>query len=274
MIRINSGQPNDDSEAKKNKSTWQTERRRQVLHNEPETAHKYRATEPALKEDTKFSSILEYAKPQKLKQSGKDSNEEHRDEDRKDSNNRARETEASDNAGGGDRIERRHSSTGGQFGGAGNGFGGSGVNETINLSENFAARSILHIADLERMLSVVRSQRVPGGKREIYLELKRSVLKGLKVKISTDEAAQVQIEFFAADEKTRSQVENHTEDLANILRGRGVNLRSLRTTLDLNNQSDSDSSEGITEISNLEEMTPQSEANNLKSDNTFELSKD
>lgn len=270
MIKINSGQPNDDSEAKKNKSDWRSERRRrQILHNEPDAAIKYRATEPAIKEDTKFSSILEYAKPQKLKQSGKESNEERRDDDQKDSNNRAREAEAADNAATGERIERHHSSNGGQFGGAGSGFGGSGVNETINLSENFAARSIMHIADLERMLSVVRNQRVSGGKREVYLELRRSVLKGLKVKISTDEAAQVQIEFFAADEKSRSQIENHTEELANILRGRGVNLRSLRTTLDFNERHDSPSPD-IDNVSLLSEKTiNEDKIKNSDGDNTF-----
>jgi len=64
------------------------------------------------------------------------------------------------------------------------------------------------------------------------LQLKRSVLEGLQVKILTDPAARVQIEFLAANEKVRSQIESHSQELAEILRGRGINLGMLKTTVE------------------------------------------
>ncbi len=232
-MKINPSHPSDDSEAKKNnKPNWQSEKRRRVLSGEADAAVKYRQAESPLKEEMKFASILESAaKPQKLKQTGEDSSQERRDDDKKDKKQAVREGDSSDNPTGNDRIERHNSSSGGGFGGS-SGFGeGGNINQTINLSENFAARSILHIADLERMISAIRTQTGLGGKREIHLELKRSVMEGLKVKITTDPAAQVQVEFLAANEKVRSQIEDHSEELAGILRGRGINLQSLRTTL-------------------------------------------
>lgn len=272
-MKINLSHPNDESEAKKNnKPNWQSEKRRQVLGGETDAAVKYRLTESPLKEETKFVSILESAaKPQKLKQTGEDSSREQSDDDNKDKKQAVSESDSSENRSGNDRIERHNSSSGGGFGGSG-GFGESNVNQTINLSENFAARSILHIADLERMISAVRTQTALGGKREIHLELKRSVLEGLKVKITTDPAAQVQIEFLAASEKVRSQIENHSEELSSILRGRGINLQSLRTTLDFNRQSDSPVPNDAAKIlPDSKKEVSQNETDDLDNNNTFEI---
>lgn len=262
-MKINPSHHNDESEAKKNnKPNWQTERRRRELSGEADAATKYRQTESPLTEETKFVSILEsVAKPQKLKQTGEDADEgDRRDDDKKDQKQSVKEDNSTENTTGENRIERQNSSFGGQFGGGG--FGEGSVGQTINLSENFAARSILHIADLERMISAVRTQTALGGKREIQLELKRSVLEGLKVKITTDPAAQVQIEFLAASEKVRSQIENNSEELASILRGRGINLQSLRTTLDFNEQANLLSNNAINVFNSRETE----DSNN---DNTF-----
>ncbi len=272
-MKINPSHLNDESEAKKNnKPNWQSERRRRVLSGEADAAVKYRLTESPLKEETKFVNILESAaKPQKPKQTGEDSSQERRDDDKKDKKQAVREGDSSDNAPGNDRIERHNSSSGG-FGGSSGGFGEGNVNQTINLSENFAARSILHIADLERMISAIRTQTKIGGKREIHLELKRSVLEGLKVKITTDTAAQVQIEFLAANEKVRSQIEDHSEELANILRGRGINLQSLRTTLDFDGQDNSSSlNDEAKVLLDSKEAVNQNETGDSVSDNTFEV---
>jgi len=273
-MKINPSQPNDDSEAKKsNKPSWQSERRRRVLSGEADAATKYRQTESPLKEELKFINILESAaKPQKPKQAREDSSQERRDDDKKDRKQAVREGDKSENLSGNDRIERHNSSSGGGFSGSSSGFGeGGNIGQTINLSENFAARSILHIADLERMISAIRTQTGLGGKREIYLELKRSVLEGLKVKITTDPAAQVQIEFLAANEKVRSQIENHSEELAGILRGRGINLQSLRTTLDFNEQDNSSSPNDEAKVFfDSKEAVNQNETDNSVNDNTFE----
>jgi len=273
-MKINPSHPNDESEAKKNnKPNWQSERRRRMLSGETDAAVKYRLAESPIKEEMKFVNILDTAaKPQKLKQTGEDSSQERRDDDKKDKKQAVREGDSSDNRSGNDRIERHNSSSGGGFGGSSSGgFGEGNVNQTINLSENFAARSILHIADLERMISAIRTQTGLGGKREIYLELKRSVMEGLKVKITTDPAAQVQIEFLAANEKVRSQIENHSEELTSILRGRGINLQSLRTTLDFNEQDNSPSPNDEAKVFlDSKEAVNQNEMDNSVNDNTFE----
>lgn len=234
---------NDDSDSKKNdKPNWHNERRRHhVNSDDADAAVKYRQNDAPIKEETKFMSLLESAaKPQKLKQNSEDAGQEQESDDSKENGRTTREgDQREENSTGVERVERNVFS-GGFGGGGGNsgGFGESGVGQMLQLSENFAARSILHIADIERIISVIRKQTALGGKREIELELKRSVLEGLKIKITTDPAAQVGIEFLAANEKIRSKIEQHSAELAEILRGRGINLQSLRTTLDYESQTD------------------------------------
>jgi Flagellar hook-length control protein FliK len=231
-MKINASYWKDNADDKKDsRADWIADARRNAVRNESDAALKHKQTEPLPKEETKFIGILESAaKPQKTKRTPEDTGEQRRDDDKKDKKTLAREKDSSETRSGNDRIERNQTSYGGQFGGSG-GFGGGDISQTIHLSENFAARSILHIADLERMISAIRSQSKPGGKREILLKLNRSVLEGLQVKITSGDAAQVQIEFLAANEKIRSQIENHSEELAEILRGRGVNLQSLRAAI-------------------------------------------
>lgn len=239
-MKINPSYSGDDSEAKKNKPTWQDERRRRAITGD-DVDTKFRLTESPVKESTKFVSILESAaKPQKPNQAKEDSTHERQDDNKDKKHVLGDGDSSSDGVPDHDRIERNNSSFSGHFG-ASSGFGeGSGVNQTVNLSENFAARSILHIADLERMISVIRTQTAVGQKREVYLELKRSVMDGLRVKITTDPSAQVQITFLAANEKVRSQIQDHSEELAEILRGRGINLSLLTTAIDPYAQTDPD----------------------------------
>lgn len=136
---------------------------------------------------------------------------------------RERETERrqdDDNAGG-------ETSSGGQMSQR-----GSAVRETATtLGETTGARAILHIADLERILATVRTQTTLGGRREVTLELQRSVLEGLRIKISTDDAGRVTAEFVAATERVRAQLDARSADLADLLRSRGVDLASLKTSV-------------------------------------------
>lgn len=90
------------------------------------------------------------------------------------------------------------------------------------------ARSILHIADLERIVSAVRTQTLAAGVREVTIELKRSVLEGLRVKLSTDGAGRVTAEFIAASERVRAQVDARASELADLMRSRGINLAEVR----------------------------------------------
>lgn len=230
-VHQNYWKENSDDNKNERRADWVDQARRHAVKNEEAAALKHRQTEAPITEETKFSGILEAAiAPQKVKQTNDADDNSSNDEKKDDKNNSALDKDSKDNAAVENRVERNASQFGGNFGGNSN-FGGD-ISQTVHLSENFAARSILHIADLERMISAVRKLTKLDGKREITLELKRSVLEGLKVKITAGDASQIQIEFLAANEKIRSQIENHSEELANILRGRGVNLQSLRTSLD------------------------------------------
>jgi hypothetical protein len=175
-----------------------------------------------------FASVLEdVARPRERGQQEGDGEGE-----RFDSQTRERpegETEAS-------RREERHGSDdeGGEQRGGSFDQRGGGVREVSTSQDAASARSILHIADLERIISAVRTQRLAGGVREVTLELRRSVLDGLRVKLSLDGAGRVAAEFIASSERVRAQLDARSPELAEILRSRGVNLASMRTSMDAN----------------------------------------
>lgn len=275
-INPNSWKSNNDDDKKPKRADWIADARRRgvAIQNEENAATKHKQLESPLKDETRFVGVLESAvNPAKPQRTGDETGEERREDEKKDrkSDAAAREKDSSENASGGERIERNGSSYGGQFGGgSGNFSGGGDISQTLHLSENFAARSILHIADLERMISAIRAQAKPGGKREIYLELKRSALEGLRVKISTDAARQVRIEFLARSEAIRSQIENHAEDLRDILRGRGISLQSLRAVIDSDSTENSfDFAKNIEKISDKQDSEEQAEAVAAPEENTF-----
>lgn len=128
------------------------------------------------------------------------------------------------------RDEREGGSNNAGADGRGGGFEGrAALREVAPTAEATSARAILHVADLERIVSAVRAQVVDGGRHVVTIELRRSVLEGLKVKLSTDGGGRVTAEFVAASERVRSQIEARAGELAELLRGRGVNLSALRT---------------------------------------------
>lgn len=254
---------------KNDKSNWTNDsvRRNQLSSDQANAANKNRQSDSPLKDEMKFAAVLESsAKPQK-NQRQEDSSEERRDDRRKEKKHAA-EKESAELLAINDGKTDKNESSGGQFGGGQNGFGAN-INQ-LNLSENFAARSILHIADLERLVSTIRSQINLAGRREITLHLRRSVLEGLKVKILTDPASKVQIEFLAPDEKTRSLISGHSQELAEILRGRGINLGSLTTSLDSGGENNN-SSEPENKISEIGNTAKDIE---LAEDNTFAATPD
>lgn len=102
---------------------------------------------------------------------------------------------------------------------------------TSSAQEQPGARLILHIADLERIVSAVRTQALAGGVREVTIELRRSVLEGLRVKLSTDGAGRVTAEFLAASERVRAQVDARSSELAELMRSRGINLSEVRASV-------------------------------------------
>lgn len=239
--------------------------KRQVFSEQLEAAQKFQKTDQKqIKENAKFADLQNFSeKMQKPEQRRKNNGEEKSGSERRNENPRtARETDSAESLTDTKNAEK-YENTGGQTGGGQSGFNmDSNVSES-NLSENFAARSILHIADLERMVAAIRTQTGLGGRREITLQLKNSVLEGLQVKILTDSAARVQIEFLAANEKVRAEITKHTAELSKILNGRGINLESVKTRLA---SSDNQESEEITPQINNPAVVSDDE---LSADNTF-----
>lgn len=134
-------------------------------------------------------------------------------------------------------TQRREEREGGGSDNAGDGRGGgfehrAALRETAAAGDASPARSILHVADLERIVSAVRSQVAEGGRPVVTIELRRSVLEGLQVRLSADGAGRVTAEFIAASERVRSQLDARAGELADLLRGRGVNLAALRTSVE------------------------------------------
>jgi flagellar hook-length control protein FliK len=133
-------------------------------------------------------------------------------------------------------ARRREEREGGSNHAGGDGRGGfetrAGLREVSAVGETSSARAILHVADLERIVSAVRAQVADGGRQVVTIELRRSVLEGLKVTLSTDAGGRVTAEFIAASERVRSQLDARAGELAELLRGRGVNLGSLSTSVD------------------------------------------
>ena len=170
-----------------------------------------------------FASVLDEVSRTDRRQES-DSEGEHRDQSRSEKAEREHAAERRD--------ERRQE--GGREGGGEGGFEQrhGGIREAVAPTADAAsARSILHIADLERIVSAVRTQLVAGGRREVTLELRRSVLEGLRIKLSADETGRVTAELIAASERLKSQLDARTNELSELLRSRGINLATLSTTV-------------------------------------------
>jgi hypothetical protein len=104
--------------------------------------------------------------------------------------------------------------------------------EAASRPEVLEARTILRSADLEKIVAAIHTQIIGGGRREVTLELSRSVLSGLRVRLIADGSGRVAAEFIAADGRVRALLEGRSQELAEILRSRGINLSSLKTTAD------------------------------------------
>lgn len=180
---------------------------------------------PAPAEGRDFASVLEeVARP--------------RERERLDEEDGGRETtdaKKSDRAEGDTEARRREGREGsGGDSGGGDARGGldqrGALREVSASQESAGARAILHIADLERIVSAVRAQTLAGGVREVTIELRRSVLEGLRVRLRLDGGGRVAAEFVASTERVRAQLDARAPELAELLRSRGVNLASLTTS--------------------------------------------
>ncbi len=97
--------------------------------------------------------------------------------------------------------------------------------------ENINARAILHIADIEKIVSSVRTQLSDLNLPQVVIQLKNSVLEGLQIKLSNDINGKVIAEFVSKSEKARLQVEAKTKELSDILHNRGIQISTIKTSL-------------------------------------------
>ena len=148
-------------------------RRGQLSTNAPHADDPADSTESTASAERDFASVFDEVV----------SRPEPREEESAEADRRvSRESERAEDKGPTGRREERE---GGSNDAGGDGRGGgfehrASLRETAVASEPTAARSILHVADLERIVSAVRSQVAEGGRHVVTIELRRSVLEGLQ----------------------------------------------------------------------------------------------
>ncbi|MEA2174006.1 MAG: hypothetical protein QOD00_1598 [Blastocatellia bacterium] len=158
-------------------------------------------------------------------------NRERERQDRQVKEHERTETKTSDRAERERLVQKREDRQDGETGGGA--FGRrSEVVETGLHTEATSARAILHIADLERIVAAVRTQMLSGGRQEVTLDLHRSVLEGLRIRLTRDTQGRLNAEFIASTERVRSQLEARAPELSELLRARGVDLASLNTKVE------------------------------------------
>lgn len=86
-----------------------------------------------------------------------------------------------------------------------------------------AARSILHVADLERIVATIRTENFKTSKH-VEIALKHSVLEGLKIRIAIDENGRLKAEFLSQNEQIRKQLEARKRELNQVFVQRAVNF--------------------------------------------------
>jgi hypothetical protein len=92
-------------------------------------------------------------------------------------------------------------------------------------------REILPVTDLEKIVLSVRTHLVPGGPPQVTLALPGSLLEGLRVHLSVNQRGRVTAEFLAPSDVIKAQIDARCNDLADLLRTRGVNLEALKTSV-------------------------------------------
>ena len=92
------------------------------------------------------------------------------------------------------------------------------------------ARQILHASDIDTILTTVRTE-LAGSQPQVTLDLPRSVLQGLRVKLGADRTGRISVEFIARNESVRSQIAARSPDLIDMLRLRGIELATFKTSV-------------------------------------------
>ena len=108
-----------------------------------------------------------------------------------------------------------------------------------------AARSILHVADLERIVSTLRTIETKNS-QQVLISLKNSILEGLQIKLTVDENGKLKAEFLALNEKFKEQLKARRNELSEIFKNRGIKFQQLEfktfseTESELKNADESD----------------------------------
>ncbi len=92
------------------------------------------------------------------------------------------------------------------------------------------ARSILHIADLERIVSAVRTESFADSK-EVTIDLKNSVLDGLRIKLTLTEQGTLRAEFLALNEQIKKQMDARKNELHSVLKDRSIKCGELKISV-------------------------------------------
>ncbi|NOT47097.1 MAG: hypothetical protein HOP17_05025 [Acidobacteria bacterium] len=92
------------------------------------------------------------------------------------------------------------------------------------------ARAILHVADLERIVSAVRSDSFAGSK-QVTIDLKNSVLDGLRIQLTMTEQGNLKAEFLALNEQVKKQLDARKIELESVLKDRSIKCRELKVTV-------------------------------------------
>lgn len=177
-----------------------------------------------------FSKLLDAAKPSENDRSEKKSADSESDSS-VDKTSDGRKDEAIEGKTG--KRDDQKSSSGDSEGGDGSAWAPAPVPSGESISERNAApqaRSILHVADLERIVSAVRSDSFAGAK-EITIDLKNSVLDGLQIKLSLNEQGNLKAEFLALNEQIKKQLDARKSELESVLKDRSIKINELKVTL-------------------------------------------
>jgi hypothetical protein len=103
-------------------------------------------------------------------------------------------------------------------------------------------RPVLHNVDLNSIVTACHVQ-LSGGQHEVTLELSRSMLEGLRVKLTSDGAGRITADFLAATEGVKALLDGRSQELIDQLRARGINLAEFRSSVSADTNSRNDSQE-------------------------------
>lgn len=111
-----------------------------------------------------------------------------------------------------------------------------------DIKETSKTEIILTQVDVEKIVSTIQAQKDLDGTREIFIEMKPTVLKGLQVKILMEPSTQVKIEFFAKNAKIGAKIENQISELTENLLSHKINLQTISVAVSSENDNSAFSS--------------------------------